>query len=140
MASGLLGIEDLTRAEIESILGRARGFQPAQNQPFKKLDVLRGRMPQLKKVVVNVGNNLIYADTYEQALAQLAGSPGPAPVPAPTAPPPAVTTTSAPAPVISDTRIQSIRDHLRRYKELTSQGRLSEAGKELEAIEALAGK
>jgi hypothetical protein len=29
---------------------------------------------------------------------------------------------------------------LRRYKELTSQGRLSEAGKELEAIEALTAK
>jgi hypothetical protein len=94
------------------------------------------RMPQLKKVVVNVGNNLIYADTYEQALAQLAGAPGPAPA----SPPPAVTTTATPAPAITDTRIQSIRDHLRRYKELTSQGRLSEAGKELEAVEALTAK
>jgi aspartate carbamoyltransferase catalytic subunit len=44
MASGLLGIEELTRAEIESILRRAQDFQPAQNQTFKKLDVLRGRM------------------------------------------------------------------------------------------------
>jgi aspartate carbamoyltransferase catalytic subunit len=44
MASGLLGIEELTRAEIESILRRAQDFQPAQNQAFKKLDVLRGRM------------------------------------------------------------------------------------------------
>ena len=43
-------------------------------------------------------------------------------------------------PAVTDARIQAIRDHLRRYKELTSQGRLSEAGKELEAIEALAAK
>ena len=28
-------------------------------------------MPQLKKVVLAMGNRLIYADTYEQALAQL---------------------------------------------------------------------
>ena len=30
-------------------------------------------MPQLKKVVLAVGNRLIYADTYDQALAQLTG-------------------------------------------------------------------
>jgi aspartate carbamoyltransferase catalytic subunit len=44
MASGLLGIEELTRAEVESILQRARFFQPLQTQPFKKLDTLRGKM------------------------------------------------------------------------------------------------
>src|SRR4030081_1079951 len=41
---GLLGIEPLERAEIEAILDRARDFQPLQNQNFKRLDVLRGRM------------------------------------------------------------------------------------------------
>ena len=35
------------------------------------------RMPQLKKVVVAMGNTLIYRDTYEQALAELAGMPLP---------------------------------------------------------------
>ncbi len=44
MGPGLLGIEDLTREEIESILRRAKDFQPAENQSFKKLDILRGRM------------------------------------------------------------------------------------------------
>src|SRR5579884_2799936 len=44
MRPGLLGIEDLTREEIESILQRAKGFQPIQDQPFKRLDTLRGRM------------------------------------------------------------------------------------------------
>jgi hypothetical protein len=32
--------------------------------------------------------------------------------------------------------VQRIRDHLRRYRELGAQGKWSEAGKELEAIEA----
>jgi aspartate carbamoyltransferase catalytic subunit len=41
---GLLGIEPLERAEIEAILDRARDFQPLQNQSFKRLDTLRGRM------------------------------------------------------------------------------------------------
>jgi hypothetical protein len=40
------------------------------------------------------------------------------------------------APSSSDPRLQRIRDHLRRYRELGAQGKWSEAGKELEAIEA----
>jgi aspartate carbamoyltransferase catalytic subunit len=44
MAFGLLGIEELTRGEVESILHRARFFQPLQMQPFKKPDTLRGKM------------------------------------------------------------------------------------------------
>jgi aspartate carbamoyltransferase catalytic subunit len=42
--AGLLGIEELERSEIESILRRAKHFQPAQSQRFKKTDALRGRM------------------------------------------------------------------------------------------------
>src|SRR5579872_2980255 len=41
---GLLGIEELTREEVEAILQRARHFQPLQAQPFKKVDTLRGKM------------------------------------------------------------------------------------------------
>ena len=37
------------------------------------IQATEARMPQLKKVVLAVGNRLIYADTYEQALAQLTG-------------------------------------------------------------------
>ena len=44
MSSSLLGIEPLDRAEIEAILERSRDFQPAENQAFKRLDLLRGRM------------------------------------------------------------------------------------------------
>ena len=44
MSVGLLGIEELTRPEVEAILERARFYQPVQTQPFKKLDTLRGKM------------------------------------------------------------------------------------------------
>jgi aspartate carbamoyltransferase catalytic subunit len=44
MQSGLLGIEELDRPEIEAILTRAKDFQPLQSQSLKKLDTLRGKM------------------------------------------------------------------------------------------------
>src|SRR5271167_1896623 len=37
------------------------------------IQATEARMPQLKKVVLAVGNQLIYADTYGEALAQLSG-------------------------------------------------------------------
>lgn len=40
---GLLGIEELTRSEIEAIVDRAKFFQPLGNDSFKRLDTLRGR-------------------------------------------------------------------------------------------------
>jgi aspartate carbamoyltransferase catalytic subunit len=42
--NGLLGIEDLTREEIQAILDRSRDFQPRVEPRFRKLDLLRGRM------------------------------------------------------------------------------------------------
>ena len=44
MPGGLLGIEGLERSEIEAILERAKDFQPLQNQSFKRLELLRGKM------------------------------------------------------------------------------------------------
>src|SRR5664280_2664813 len=44
MPAGLLGIEELDRAEIASLLARAKDFQPMQSQSLKKLDALRGKM------------------------------------------------------------------------------------------------
>jgi aspartate carbamoyltransferase catalytic subunit len=44
MPAGLLGIEELDRGEIASILSRAKDFQPLQSQSLKKLDTLRGKM------------------------------------------------------------------------------------------------
>src|SRR6266702_1192923 len=68
----------------------------------------QAKMPQLKKVALAMGNNLVYADTYQQALAQLAGENLPS---APEAPPstPTTTTTSAPQIKVTDTRIVEIR-------------------------------
>jgi aspartate carbamoyltransferase catalytic subunit len=44
MSGGLLGIEELDRAAIETILARAKDFQPAPTQTLKKLDTLRGKL------------------------------------------------------------------------------------------------
>ncbi|MCW5979199.1 MAG: aspartate carbamoyltransferase catalytic subunit [Bryobacteraceae bacterium] len=44
MPAGLLGIEDLSREEIEAILTRAKDFQPEQRHTFKKMDTLKGKM------------------------------------------------------------------------------------------------
>lgn len=98
-----------------------------------------GRMPQLKKIAVAVGNSLIYTDTWEQAVEQLTGMRPPAvpkvdtpPVQTTAAPPlPAGTTTSD-----ADRRIEQIRRHMQRYRELATQGKWAEAGKELEALES----
>ncbi len=101
------------------------------------LQATEARMPQLKKVVLVMGNRIIYADTYEEALAQINGvsaAPESAPEPSPT---PQQPTAASPA---TDPRIQSIRQHLDRYKELSSKGKWSEAGRELDAIESEVSK
>jgi uncharacterized membrane protein (UPF0182 family) len=80
----------------------------------------QAKMPQLKRVVVAMGNRLIYGDTYEQALAALAGGqPPPDTTPAGTAvesssgaqPPP------APAqPAGRDPRLEAAREQIRRLR------------------------
>jgi uncharacterized membrane protein (UPF0182 family) len=102
----------------------------------------QAKMPQLKKVVLAMGNTLIYRDTYEQALAELIGSArGAPPAPAPPAPGSVTTTTTpTPPPAPPEAGIEAVRQHLRKYRELSSQGRWSEAGKELEALEKLVGR
>ena len=98
------------------------------------------RMPQLKKVVLAMGNTLIYRDTYEQALADLTGAASQrtaASVPAQTTP---TSPSSSPPPPPSSENLDAVRQHLRRYRELSSQGKWSEAGKELEALERLVGR
>jgi uncharacterized membrane protein (UPF0182 family) len=105
-------------------------------------------MPQLKKVALAMGNRLAYADTYEAALSQLIaslGGSGPPSESAGAAPTPV--TTAAAAPVARGTpsneavqALEQIRDHLRRYRELSAQGKWAEAGKELDAIQGLVQK
>jgi uncharacterized membrane protein (UPF0182 family) len=99
------------------------------------IQATEGKMPQLKKVVLATGSRLIYADTYDQALAQLTSGSPPPPVVQQTSVS-QVTTTTQTAP-LSDPRLEQVREHLRRYRELTSQGKWSEAGKELEAIQSI---
>jgi len=54
--------------------------------------------------------------------------------------PASATPAGAPAPTTPDVRIVEVRRHFDRYRELVSQGKLSEAGRELEAIQALVAK
>ena len=100
-----------------------------------------GRMPQLKKVAVAMGNTLIYRDTYEEAIAELAGMKTPAAL---TADAPKSSATAVPAAALgavapdSDAgrRLESVRRHLLRYRELSSQGKWGEAGREMDAMQA----
>jgi uncharacterized membrane protein (UPF0182 family) len=99
------------------------------------------RMPQLKKVAVGMGNTLIYTDTYEEAIAQLTGVRMPLAEPVEpseetSSGPPAVSGEKPAGSTETDRRLEAIRGHLRRYRELLSQGKYSEAGRELEAIES----
>jgi uncharacterized membrane protein (UPF0182 family) len=108
------------------------------------IQATEARMPQLKKVVLAVGNRLIYEDTYDQALARLsqgapAAKPGLTPETDTTAQQqqsPQGAPTPPPAASGGDPRIDRVRQHLRRYRELVSQGRWAEAGRELEALES----
>ena len=94
------------------------------------------RMPQLKKVVLAMGNSLIYRDTYEEALAELAGLTPAAVAGAKPAAGSMAPATATPGASISNATLEVLRQHLRRYRELTGQGRWEEAGKELQALES----
>ena len=108
------------------------------------IQAAQARMPQLRKVALVQGDTLIYADTYDEAIAELQAAQGGKPVPlhpaaSGTSPSPL---TSAPAPgqpapgqSVNDPRIGEIRMHLQRYRDLSAQGKWADAGKELEAVE-----
>ena len=96
------------------------------------------KMPQLKKVVIAMGNTLIYRDTYEQALAELGTGLGKPAAPADT--PTAISSEKPPANLPDDGLIRTVRERLRRYRELVAQGKWADAGRELEALEKLAGR
>ena len=101
------------------------------------IQATEGKMPQLKKVVLAAGSRLIYADTYEQALEQLSsGAPSPPMQQTSLSQVTSAGTTTQSVP-LSDPRLEQVREHLRRYRELASQGKWSEAGKELEAIQSI---
>jgi uncharacterized protein len=102
------------------------------------LKAAQASIPQLQKVVLALGDRIVYEDTYEKALAQLSGGSVPE---ATTSTKPGETGTRQQSPTVSGAAngsgvVQSVREHLRKYREYAGQGRWSEAGKELEAIEA----
>lgn len=94
-------------------------------------------MPQLKKIAMYAGGRLIYTDTYEQAVAEFAGFKPSQAAPVASAP-------GSPAPAatqgVQTDALAEVRDHLRKYRELMSQGKYADAGKEIEALERLATK
>jgi hypothetical protein len=98
------------------------------------IQAAQARMPQLKKIVMAMGNRLIYADSYEEALQRLTGQEVPA-APARGAP----KAEEAPKPVptidISGQTLDRAREILRRHREYMSQGKYADAGRELEALE-----
>jgi uncharacterized membrane protein (UPF0182 family) len=99
----------------------------------------QARMPQLKKIALAQGNELIYADTYDDAIAQL-GALRHGAAPAATAVQPSGgTATVAPAAPGGDA-LNEVREHLRKYRELMSQGRYADAGRDIEALERLSAR
>jgi hypothetical protein len=72
------------------------------------------RMPQLKKVVLAMGDRLIYRDTFDEALADLTGAP------APSAPPPAVSASAA-APATDAKTGPTLADQIRTLREQSEQ-------------------
>jgi hypothetical protein len=104
------------------------------------IQAAEARMPQLKKVVVAMGNRLVYRDTYEEALQELSGfqirqaaSEKPR---VPELPGAAVPASATGGQEQTMRQLELLRQHMRRYRDLSSQGKWAEAGRELEALEA----
>jgi uncharacterized protein len=90
------------------------------------IQATEARMPQLKKVVLAMGDRLIYRDTFDEALAELTGAP------APTAAPPPAVTSAAPAPAPAPTG-QSSPALAERLGQLRDQA--EQLSKELETLQ-----
>jgi uncharacterized membrane protein (UPF0182 family) len=106
------------------------------------LQATEARMPQLKKVVLAMGTHLIYSDSYEDALARIngvsAGTPAASSTVTAQIGAQGATGSAAGATGVlrsTDPRIESVRKHLERYRDLAGQGKLAEAGQELDAIQ-----
>lgn len=75
------------------------------------IQAVEARMPQLKKVVLAMGNRLIYRDTFEEALEELTRGGTPARRAEPSA------VTAAPAPPSADQRLPDLAERLRRLRQ-----------------------
>jgi uncharacterized membrane protein (UPF0182 family) len=83
------------------------------------------RMPQVKKVVLAMGDRLIYRDTFQEALAELTGSPAVA-QPAVSA----VTSNSAAAPAATKEDLSTLTERISRLRKQAEQ-----LTRELETLE-----
>lgn len=84
------------------------------------IQATEARMPQLKKVVLAMGDRLTYWDTFDQALADLTGAPAPA----------AVTPSPTPALATSEKNVPSLAERLRHLRDQAEQ-----LTRELETLE-----
>jgi uncharacterized protein len=93
------------------------------------IQATEARMPQLKKVVLAMGNRLIYRDTFEEALADLASGR----VTRPTEP--AQTASPGPQAAVTDQRLPALTEGLRRLRE-----QATKLVEEIQAMEKEAAK
>jgi uncharacterized membrane protein (UPF0182 family) len=103
----------------------------------------QAQLPEMKKLVLAVGDRLVYADDLPEAMAELAQPPGAAPGTAgstgASAPPAAgVAPGTLPAATTANRALlQQVAAHLARYQALTAQGQFAQAGAELQAAQRL---
>ena len=96
------------------------------------IQATEARMPQLKKVVLALGDRLIYRDTFDQALAELTGGAMPAnPVSATSA----SAQSQPPGPSASEKQLPQLADRVRQIRDQAEQ-----LVRELEALEKETGK
>jgi uncharacterized membrane protein (UPF0182 family) len=101
------------------------------------LQAERSPMPELRLVVLAMQDRLVYATTFEAALANLlAGGAGPGGAPGVAATTPSARTPGE-SPVAGDevnALIAEAAKNLSEYQRLTAEGKLGEAGQKLEAL------
>ena len=92
------------------------------------IQATEARMPQLKKVVLAMGDRLIYRDTFDEALAELTGAPTPARPASPAA-------AYAPSPATGKENVPSMAERLRVLRDQAEQ-----LTRELDKLEKEAAK
>jgi uncharacterized membrane protein (UPF0182 family) len=94
------------------------------------IQATEARMPQLKKVVLAMGDRLIYRDTFDEALADLTGAASPSRPPAAT-----VASGSVPAPAANPKNVPTLEERLHALRDQAEQ-----LTRELENLEKQVGK
>lgn len=94
------------------------------------IQATEARMPQLKKVVLAMGDRLIYRDTFDQALAELTGGPMPS-IPGPAT----VTSAQVPATAAPEKELPDLAERVRHIRDQAEQ-----LVRELDTLEKETGK